>query len=138
MEAVFRAPTPHTEIGIPYPVYAEDNSGIELCTNRKGMQFVGVATAIYYFCGGKDHNQLTLYDSTRILRLREWIIEHPEFTEVSCDEEAKTLGGGIEEPVGANRHAQHKAELMRKYGGEGTDPAYSEWDRKYLKDLVSK
>lgn len=44
------------------------------------------------------------------------------------------LGGGakdpVEEPVGTDRHAQHKAELIRKYGGDDTDTEYSEWDRK--------
>ena len=136
MEAVFRAPTPRIEIGIPYPVYSDENSytGIELSTNRKERQFVGISTALYYFCEGEAHNQLTLYDGIRILRLREWIADHPEYVEVSCDKEAEMLGGGAKEPieksVGIDKHAQHKAELMRKYGGDDTDTEYSEWDRK--------
>lgn len=133
MEALFRAPKPYAEVNILYPVYAEDNKGIELYTNRRGLVFIGTNTDVFYFCEGADHNQLTLTDLTRILRLREWIKGHPEYVEVSCDKEAKMLGGGTEEPTGDDRHAKHKAELMRKYGGEDQD--YSEWDRKLSRML---
>lgn len=135
MEAVFRAPAPYAEVNITYPVYAESNRKIELRVNGKGaMQCIGTNTAVYRFCNGADHNQITLTDTTNILRLRDWITRHPEFVEVSCDKEAEMLGGGVEEPVGDDRHAKHKEELMRKYGGD-EEQDYSEWDKTLSKLL---
>lgn len=135
MEAVFRAPSPYMWVNICKPDYVEPyNKGIELAINRKSMVYAGDIIFRYWFSVGKNFNEITLTEAGDILRMREYIMTHPEYVEVSCDKEAEMLGGGveelIEEPVGTDRHAQHKAELIRKYGGDDTDIEYSEWDRK--------
>ena len=134
MEAVFRATIPRSQLCITYPVYAEVNNSIELKANGKGKQeLIGTTTAVYFFCEGADHNEINLTDPTRILRLRERIANDPDYTEISCDDAAKALGGGSGEPVGGRDHSKHIEELKRKYGGD-EEHEYSDWDR----DLIAK
>lgn len=63
----------------------------------------------------------------------EWVKNDPEYTEISCDAEAKALGGGSGERIEGRDHSKHIEELKRKYGGD-EEPEYSEWDR----SLISK
>lgn len=134
MEAVFRATTPHSQLCITYPVYAPVNSGIESERNIKGGQeIIGTSTAIYIVNEGKDCNQITLVEPVDIIRVREWVKNDPEYTEISCDAEAKALGGGSGERIEGRDHSKHIEELNRKYGGD-EEPEYSEWDR----SLISK
>lgn len=134
MEAVFRATTPHSQLCITYPVYAPVNSGIESERNIKGGQeIIGTSTAIYIVNEGKDCNQITLVEPVDIIRVREWVKNDPEYTEISCDAEAKALGGGSGERIEGRDHSKHIEELKRKYGGD-EEPEYSEWDR----SLISK
>lgn len=129
MEAVFRATTPHSQLCITYPVYAPVNSGIESERNIKGGQeIIGTSTAIYIVNEGKDCNQITLVEPVDIIRVREWVKNDPEYTEISCDAEAKALGGGSGERIEGRDHSKHIEELKRKYGGD-EEPEYSEWDR---------
>lgn len=133
-EATFRSSTPRSYLNITYPVYAEVNSSIELKANGKGKQeLIGTNTAVYFFCEGVDHNQITLTDAESIIRVRERIANDPDYTEISCNDEARMLGCGSNEPVGGRDHSKHIEELKRKYGGD-EDPEYSEWDR----SLISK
>ncbi|MGN0505799.1 MAG: hypothetical protein ACI4FZ_04515 [Lachnospiraceae bacterium] len=135
MEAVFRAPTPYMWAHISKPAYAEpNNEGIELAENRKRIVRVGDIIFRYWFSEGKNYDEITLTGAGDILRMREYIKVYTGFVEVSCDKEAEMLGGGVEEPVGDDRHAKHKEELMRKYG-EDEEQDYSEWDRKLSKLL---
>lgn len=134
MEAVFRATIPRSQLCITYPAYAPVNDSIELGSNGKGKQeLIGTNTAVYLFNEGKDCNQITLVEPVDIIRVREWVKNDPEYIEVSCDAEAKALGGGSGEPVEGRDHAKHIEELKRKYGGD-EEPEYSEWDR----SLISK
>lgn len=134
MEAVFRATTPHSQLCITYPVYAPVNSGIESERNIKGGQeIIGTSTAIYIVNEGKDCNQITLVEPVDIIRVREWVKNDPEYTEISCDAEAKALGGGSGERIEGRDHSKHIEELKRKYGGD-EEPEYSGWDR----SLISK
>ena len=134
MEAVFRATIPRSQLCITYPVYAEVNNSIELKANGKGKQeLIGTTTAVYFFCEGADHNEITLTDPADIIRVRERIANNPDYTEISCDDEAKALGGGSGEPVGGRDHSKHIEELKRKYGGD-EEHEYSDWDR----DLIAK
>lgn len=134
MEAVFRATTPHSQLCITYPVYAPVNSGIESERNIKGGQeIIGTSTAIYIVNEGKDCNQITLVEPVDIIRVRECVKNDPEYTEISCDAEAKALGGGSGERIEGRDHSKHIEELKRKYGGD-EEPEYSEWDR----SLISK
>ena len=94
---------------------------------------VGSTHYRYFFCIGEDHNQLTLTDPEDIIRVRERIANNPDYTEISCDAEAKALGGGSGEHIGGRDHSKHIEELNRKYGGD-EEPEYSEWDR----SLISK
>ena len=77
--------------------------------------------------------QITLTDPEDIIRVRERIANDPDYTEISCDAEAKALGGGSGEHIGGRDHSKHIEELNRKYGGD-EEPEYSEWDR----SLISK
>ena len=134
MEAVFRATTPHSQLCITYPVYAPVNSGIESERNIKGGQeIIGTSTAIYIVNEGKDCNQITLVEPVDIIRVREWVKNDPEYTEISCDAEAKALGGGSGERIEGRDHSKHIEELKRKYGGD-EEHEYSDWDR----DLIAK
>lgn len=135
MEAVFRAPAPYMWAHISKPAYAEpNNDGIELAENRKRLVRVGDIIFRYWFFEGKNYDEITLTEAGDILRMREYIKAYTGFVEVSCDKEAEMLGGGVEEPVVDDRHAKHKEELMRKYGGD-EEQDYSEWDKKLSKLL---
>lgn len=130
MEAVFKSPAPRTKVFITIPVYADEgcDSGVELAVNRKGHHIVGTAMLEYLFCNGKVHDELTLTEEMDILKMRSYIEGRTGFTELSCDGEAMMLGGGTEKPTGADKHSQHKAELMKKYGEK--EEGYSDFDIK--------
>ena len=131
-EATFRSSTPCSYLNITYPVYAEVNRSIELKANGKGkLELIGTNTAVYFFCEGVDHNQITLTDAEDIIRVRERIANDPDYTEISCNDEARMLGCGSNEPVGGRDHSKHIEELKRKYGGD-EDPEYSDLDRKLI------
>lgn len=131
-EATFRSSTPRSYLNITYPVYAEVNRSIELKANGKGkLELIGTNTAVYFFCEGVDHNQITLTDAEDIIRVRERIANDPDYTEISCNDEARMLGCGSNEPVGGRDHSKHIEELKRKYGGD-EDPEYSDLDRKLI------
>ena len=131
-EATFRSSTPRSYLNITYPVYAEVNRSIELKANGKGkLELIGTNTAVYFFCEGVDHNQITLTDAENIIRVRERIANDPDYTEISCNDEARMLGCGSNEPVGGRDHSKHIEELKRKYGGD-EDPEYSDFDRKLI------
>ena len=131
-EATFRSSTPRSYLNITYPVYAEVNSSIELKANGKGKQeLIGTTTAVYFFCEGADHNQISLTDPEDIIRVRERIKNDPDYTEISCNDEARMLGAGFSKPVGGRDHSKHIEELKRKYGGD-EDPEYSDLDRKLI------
>lgn len=131
-EATFRSSTPRSYLNITYPVYAEVNRSIELKANGKGKQeLIGTNTAVYFFCEGVDHNQITLTDAEDIIRVRERIANDQDYTEISCNDEARMLGCGSNEPVGGRDHSKHIEELKRKYGGD-EDPEYSDLDRKLI------
>lgn len=131
-EATFRSSTPRSYLNITYPVYAEVNRSIELKANGKGkLELIGTNTAVYFFCEGVDHNQITLTDPEDIIRVRERIANDPDYTEISCNDEARMLGCGSNEPVGGRDHSKHIEELKRKYGGD-EDPEYSDLDRKLI------
>jgi hypothetical protein len=132
MEATFRAPDPYKWITIISPQYGEPyNEGIELEQNRSsGREVVGTIEFRYWFSEGKGFNEITLTEGDDILRMRVFIADHSEYTELSCDEDARRLGGG-EKPTGVDKHTQHREELMRKYG-EKNDKDLDEWDRKYI------
>lgn len=133
-EATFRSSTPHSYLNITYPVYAEVNSSIELKANGKGKQeLIGTTTAVYFFCEGAEHNQISLTDPEDIIRVRERIANDPDYTEISCNDEARMLGAGFSKPVGGRDHSKHIEELKRKYGGD-EEHEYSDWDR----DLIAK
>lgn len=133
-EATFRSSTPRSYLNITYPVYAEVNRSIELKANGKGkLELIGTNTAVYFFCEGVDHNQITLTDPEDSIRVRERIANDPDYTEISCNAEAKALGGGSGERIEGRDHSKHIEELKRKYGGD-EEPEYSEWDR----SLISK
>lgn len=131
-EATFRSSTPRSYLNITYPVYAEVNRSIELKANGKGkLELIGTNTAVYFFCEGVDHNQITLTDAENIIRVRERIANDPDYTEISCNDEARMLGCGSNEPVGGRDHSKHIEELKRKYGGD-EDPEYNDLDRKLI------
>lgn len=131
-EATFRSSTPHSCLNVIYPVYADVNRGIESELNGKENQvFIGTAIAVYCFCEGADRNQITLTDPEDIIRVREWIANDPDYTEISCNDEARMLGAGLSKPVGGRDHSKHIEELKRKYGGD-EDPEYSDLDRKLI------
>lgn len=131
-EATFRSSTPRSYLNITYPVYAEVNRSIELKANGKGkLELIGTNTAVYFFCEGVDHNQITLTDAEDIIRVRERIANDLDYTEISCNDEARMLGCGSNEPVGGRDHSKHIEELKRKYGGD-EDPEYSDLDRKLI------
>lgn len=131
-EATFRSSTPRSYLNITYPVYAEVNRSIELKANGKGkLEFIGTNTAVYFFCEGVDHNQITLTDAENIIRVRERIANDPDYTEISCNDEARMLGCGSNEPVGGRDHSKHIEELKRKYGGD-EEHEYSDWDRELI------
>lgn len=131
-EATFRSSTPRSYLHITYPVYAEVNSSIELKANGKGKQeLIGTTTAVYFFCEGADHNQISLTDPEDIIRVRERIANDPDYTEISCNDEARMLGAGFSKPVGGRDHSKHIEELKRNYGGD-EDPEYSDLDRKLI------
>lgn len=131
-EATFRSSTPRSYLNITYPVYAEVNRSIELKANGKGkLELIGTNTAVYFFCEGVDHNQITLTDAEDIIRVRERIKNDPDYTEISCNDEARMLGAGFSKPVGGRDHSKHIEELKRKYGGD-EDPEYSDLDRKLI------
>lgn len=131
-EATFRSSTPRSYLNITYPVYAEVNRSIELKANGKGKQeLIGTNTAVYFFCEGVDHNQITLTDAEDIIRVRERIANDQDYTEISCNDEARMLGCGSNEPVGGRDHSKHIEELKRKYGGD-EEPEYSDLDRKLI------
>lgn len=133
-EATFRSSTPRSYLNITYPVYAEVNSSIELKANGKGKQeLIGTTTAVYFFCEGADHNQITLTDPEDIIRVRERIANDPDYTEISCNDEAGMLGAEFSKPVGGRDHSKRIEELKRKYGGD-EEHEYSDWDR----DLIAK
>lgn len=90
-----------------------------------------IGTAIAVFCEGADRNQITLTAPEDIIRVREWIKNNPAYTEISCNDEARMLGCGSNEPVGGRDHSKHIEELKRKYGGD-EDPEYSDFDRKLI------
>ena len=124
MKAVFRAPAPRTTVFITIPVYADEmrDSGVELAVNRESNHIVGTAMLEYLFCNGEAHDELILTEVEDILKIRGYIEGRTGFTELSCDEEAMMLGGG------ADKHHQHKAELMKKYGEK--EEGYSDFDIK--------
>ena len=62
---------------------------------------------------------------------RERIKNDPDYTEISCNDEARMLGAGFSKPVGGRDHSKHIEELKRKYGGD-EDPEYSDLDRKLI------
>lgn len=131
-EATFRSSTPRSYLHITYPVYAEVNSSIELKANGKGKQeLIGTTTAVYFFCEGADHNQISLTDPEDIIRVRERIANDPDYIEISCNDEARMLGCGSNEPVGGRDHSKHIEELKRKYGGD-EEHEYSDWDRELI------
>lgn len=131
-EATFRSSTPRSYLNITYPVYAEVNRSIELKANGKGkLELIGTNTAVYFFCEGVDHNQITLTDPEDIIRVRERIASDPDYTEISCNDGARMLGAGFSKPVGGRDHSKHIEELKRKYGGD-EDPEYSDLDRKLI------
>lgn len=131
-EATFRSSTPRSYLNITYPVYAEVNRSIELKANGKGkLELIGTNTAVYFFCEGVDHNQITLTDAEDIIRVRERIANDPDYTEISCNDEARMLGCGSNEPVGGRDHSKHIEELKRKYGGD-EEHEYSDWDRELI------
>lgn len=133
-EATFRSSTPRSYLNITYPVYAEVNSSIELKANGKGKQeLIGTTTAVYFFCEGAEHNQISLTDPEDIIRVRERIANDPDYTEISCNDEARMLGAGFSKPVGGRDYSKHIEELKRKYGGD-EEHEYSDWDR----DLIAK
>lgn len=133
-EATFRSSTPRSYLNITYPVYAEVHKSIESEFNGKGKQvLIGTNTAVYFFCEGADHNQITLTAPEDIIRVREWIKNNPDYTEISCNDEARMLGAGFSKPVGGKDHSKHIEELKRKYGGD-EEHEYSDWDR----DLIAK
>ena len=134
-EATFRSSTPRSYLNITYPVYVEVNRSIELKANGKGkLELIGTNTAVYFFCEGVDHNQITLTDAEDIIRVRERIANDPDYTEISCNDEARMLGCGSNEPVGGRDHSKHIEELKRKYGGD-EEPEYSEWDRSLIAEM---
>lgn len=63
--------------------------------------------------------------------VRERIKNDPDYTEISCNDEARMLGAGFSKPVGGRDHSKHIEELKRKYGGD-EDPEYSDLDRKLI------
>lgn len=131
-EATFRSSTPRSYLHITYPVYAEVNSSIELKANGKGKQeLIGTTTAVYFFCEGADHNQISLTDPEDIIRVRERIANDPDYIEISCNDEARMLGAGFSKPVGGRDHSKHIEELKSNYGGD-EDPEYSDLDRKLI------
>lgn len=101
--------------------------------NANKQELIGTTTAVYFFCEGADHNQISLTDPEDIIRVRERIANDPDYIEISCNDEARMLGAGFSKPVGGRDHAKHIEELKRKYGGD-EEPEYSEWDR----SLISK
>jgi hypothetical protein len=134
-EATFRSSTPRSYLNITYPVYAEVNSSIELKANGKGkLELIGTTTAVYFFCEGADHNQITLTDPEDIIRVRERIANDPDYTEISCNAEAKALGGGSGEHIEGRDRSKHIEELNRKYGGD-EEPEYSDRDRYLIAKL---
>lgn len=56
---------------------------------------------------------------------------YKDYTEISCNDEARMLGAGFSKPVGGRDHSKHIEELKRKYGGD-EDPEYSDLDRKLI------
>lgn len=106
--------------------------GVEPKKNGAGKRVcVGSTHYRYFFCSGEDHNQLTLTDPEDIIRVRERIKNDPDYTEISCNDEARMLGAGFSKPVGGRDHSKHIEELKRKYGGD-EDPEYSDLDRKLI------
>lgn len=134
-EATFRSSTPRSYLNITYPVYAEVNRSIELKANGKGKQeLIGTTIAVYFFCEGADHNQITLVEPVDIIRVRERIANDPDYAEISCNAEAKALGGGSGERIEGRDHSKHIEELKRKYGGD-EEPEYSDLDRYLIAKL---
>lgn len=134
-EVTFRSSTPRSYLNITYPVYAEVNSSIELKANGKGKQeLIGTTTAVYFFCEGAEHNQISLTDPEDIIRVRERIANDPDYTEISCNAEAKALGGGSGEHIEGRDRSKHIEELNRKYGGD-EEPEYSDRDRYLIAKL---
>ena len=79
-----------------------------------------------------------LYSSTTdpedIIRVRERIANDPDYTEISCNAEAKALGGGSGEHIEGRDRSKHIEELNRKYGGD-EEPEYSDRDRYLIAKL---
>ena len=74
--------------------------GVETKKNGAGKRVcVGSTHYRYFFCSGEDHNQLTLTDPEDIIRVRERIKNDPDYTEISCNDEARMLGAGFSKPV---------------------------------------
>ena len=134
-EATFKASNSDVWLVIPEKEYVRicrENTGIELSTNGAGrLKCTGETHYRYFFCDGKDHNQITLTDPEDIIRVRERIKNDPDYTEIACNDEARMLGGGSNEPVGGRDHSKHIEELKRKYGGD-EEHEYSDWDRELI------
>lgn len=81
--------------------------------------------------GGSDEERAVKAVAEDIIRVRERIANDPDYTEISCNDEARMLGCGSNEPVGGRDHSKHIEELKRKYGGD-EDPEYSDLDRKLI------
>lgn len=130
-EATFRSSVPCRWLTVIREDYAWVG-GVELKKNGAGKRVcIGTTHYRYLFCHGEDHNQLTLTDPEDIIRVRERIANDPNYTEISCNDEARMLGGVSNEPVGGRDHSKHIEELKRKYGGD-EEHEYSDWDRELI------
>lgn len=130
-EATFSSSVPYRWLVVIREDYAWVG-GVETKKNGAGKRVcVGSTYYRYFFCNGEDHNQLTLTDPADIIRVRERIANDPDYIEISCNDEARMLGGGSNEPVVGRDHSKHIEELKRKYGGD-EDPEYSYWDRELI------
>jgi hypothetical protein len=93
MKVIFKAPVAESCLYITVPVYADDRmvGGAELAKNCIGWHIIGTRMLVYYFSEGKDHNEYSIDtendDPEKLSKLREYISSHPEYIEVSSDEE---------------------------------------------------
>lgn len=113
MKVLFRAPVARAQISIRVPVYPSIfvNGEPFVDTSRDP---VGTMDYVYSFIEGQGFNELTLDtddDPQKVQMLREYIVDNPEYQEVSCDKPPE------ETPV------QHKVDRS------------TEWDEQYSKML---
>lgn len=134
--------------GKPYKDNGKPNIDYAKC-EELGIKDPDSVDSGYLFREGADHNEITLENEDVIEGIRAYIASRndyliveleagkepadPDYTEISCNDEARILGAGLSKPVGGRDRSKHIEELKRKYGGD-EEHEYSDWDR----DLIAK